>query len=154
KLREDVFSQFLATHKIDNLILAAAWSPNDLVHVARTLDWAKGKGIEVTLLGPIIQYDDRLPRLLAFAARDGDGGLVDRHRLDLAPLDEALRRLATSKRVAYVSFYDILCRGSACLNLAGPTIPLQYDSAHLTAQGSLLVAQRMRGLRELPWAAR
>ena len=150
KLRDYVFSDFLATHKVDRLVLAAAWDPSDLVFVARTLDWAKRKGIEVTLLGPIIQYDDRLPRLLAFAARDGDPGLADRHRLDLQPLDQALRRLAASKGVEYVSFYDTLCQGQSCLQLAGPTIPLQYDSAHLTKEGSLLVARRMRALHRPP----
>jgi hypothetical protein len=48
--------------------------------------------------------------------------------------------------VEYVSFYDALCQGQSCVSLAVPMIPLQYDSAHLTKEGSLLVAQRMRAL--------
>jgi hypothetical protein len=44
KLRDYVFSDFLATHKIDTLVLAAAWEPSDLQYVAQTLDWAKRKG--------------------------------------------------------------------------------------------------------------
>jgi hypothetical protein len=106
-----VFADFLIHNKIDKLILASAWSEEDLAALSETLDWAKAHGIRTIVIGPIVLYDEMLPRLLFLSMRDGDPGLVGRHRLKLVALDEKLRALAAAKGAGYVSLLEILCVG-------------------------------------------
>src|SRR5262249_4906113 len=83
-----IISDYLQHHDVDGLILAAAWDESDLPALARTLDWAARRKIPLFLVGPIVQYDDALPRLLAVALEMHDSSHVDFHRKDLHHLDE------------------------------------------------------------------
>ncbi|HSY88328.1 MAG TPA: SGNH hydrolase domain-containing protein, partial [Verrucomicrobiae bacterium] len=145
-----VFEDFLLHHRIDRLILAGAWSLYDLAPLAETLDWARAHGIKTVLVGPIVVYDDMLPRLLVLSIRDNDPGLVDRHRSDLAALDEAMRQLAAKKGAAYISLVQAICGQGSCATLAAPDIPLQFDIAHLTPEGSIWLARRLGEMKALP----
>ncbi len=139
-----LFSDYLLHHKPDRLVLSAEWLPADLPQLAQVLDWATAHGIRVILMGPIIRYDDRLPRLLAFAIEEDNPRLPDEHRLDYRPLDQSLRQLAHEKGATYVSLLDLLCKAAVCETMAGPEMPLQFDDGHLTKAGSLLVGERLR----------
>ena len=145
-----VFSDFLEHHKIDGLLLASVWSEQDRAAVAQTLDWALARGIRVVLFGPIVQYDDALPRLLAFGAEDHDPGRAGHHRRDLSGLDESMRDIADARGVEYISLQEALCGRDSCTELAAPGIPLQFDYGHLTSDGSVVVAERLRRLSLLP----
>jgi peptidoglycan/LPS O-acetylase OafA/YrhL len=150
RLLSYVFSDFLEHHKIDGLLLASAWQEQDRAAVAQTLDWALSRGIRVILFGPIVQYDDALPRLLAFGAEDHDPGRAAYHRRDLSSLDEAMRDIADERGVEYISLQEALCDPGSCTELAAPGIPLQFDYGHLTSDGSVVVARRLRKLSLLP----
>jgi peptidoglycan/LPS O-acetylase OafA/YrhL len=150
RLMRRVFEDFLIHNKIDKLILASAWNEEDLAPLGETLDWAKAHGIHAVVIGPIVLYDEVLPRLLFLSLRDGDPGLVGRHRFKLVALDGKLRALAAAKGAGYISLLEILCRGDDCTTFAAPGIPLQFDIAHLTAEGSVWLAERLRALKALP----
>jgi lysophospholipase L1-like esterase len=139
-----LFSDYLLKHKPDRLVLSAEWLQADLPQLAQVLDWAKAHDIRVILMGPIMRYDDRLPRLLAFAIEEKNPRLPDAHRLDYRTLDESLRQLAHEKGATYVSLLDLMCKEGACETLASPEMPLQFDDGHLTKAGSVLVAERLR----------
>jgi hypothetical protein len=139
-----LFSDYLLKHKPDRLVLSAEWLQADLPQLAQVLDWATAHDIRVILMGPIMRYDDRLPRLLAFAIEEKNPRLPDQHRLDYRALDDSLRKLAQEKGATYVSLLDLLCKEGACETLASPEMPLQFDDGHLTKAGSVLVAERLR----------
>ncbi len=145
-----LFSDYLPRHKPDGLILSARWLGSDLGQVARLLDWAADHGLRVVLIGPLMRYDDLLPRLLAYSVENGDPRLADEHRIDLRRLDEDMRRLARLKGAAYVSLLDLLCQGTSCETFAAPGVPLQFDDGHLSRAGSLFVAERLRAAGLLP----
>jgi len=145
-----VFEDFLIHNKIDKLILASAWNEEDLAPLGETLDWAKAHGIHAVVIGPIVLYDEVLPRLLFLSLRDKDPGLVGRHRFRLDGLDTKLRALAAAKGAGYISLLDILCQGDDCTTFAAPGIPLQFDIAHLTAEGSVWLAEKLRATKALP----
>src|SRR5262249_57375933 len=94
--------------------------------------------------------DDKLPRLLAFPIQGDDPGLLDQIRLDLSGLDAKMRTLAEQKGADYVSMLDALCKGGSCETLAAPGVPLQYDDGHLTREGSVAAAERLRALGAFP----
>jgi peptidoglycan/LPS O-acetylase OafA/YrhL len=144
-----VFTDYLPNHHVDRLLIAARWQTADLFALSHTLDWTKEHGIAVVLFGPMMQYDTALPRLLAFSIRGNDPAIPDEHRVNLHQLDDAMAAMAKEKNVDYVSFYQSLCGPSTCAEFGANGIPLQYDYGHLTKEGSVLVAQRLRGNESL-----
>ena len=78
------------------------------------------------------------------AAWDPAGRMNPRRVVAPARLDDDLRQLAQQKGATYVSLFDALCRGISCEKFAAPGIPLQFDDGHLTPEGSVLVAERLR----------
>ncbi len=151
QLMNYVFSDYLRTKHVDRLIIAARWDSADFEALRQTLEWANHSGIKVVLFGPILQYDSALPRLLATSIQLNDPALPALHRVtSYERLDDDMSRLAQSERgVVYVSYFKMLCHRGSCLEYAGEGVPLQSDYGHLTAAGSVLVANRLRELGDL-----
>jgi len=146
-----LYERVLPTTPPDGLILAARWGEDSLPDLAATLDWARARGLRVVLIGPAVRYDEALPRLLALSRRLDDPGLPARRRLKgPRDLDRRMAELARSKGVAYVSLFETLCRGEACVTEVSPGVPLSFDEAHLTPEGSRLVASRLRASGAFP----
>ncbi len=146
QLMEYIFSDYLKTHHVDTLIIAARWDSGDLTPLQHTLAWAHSQGMEVVLFGPIVQYDSALPRLLAMSIRSNDATIPALHRVAFYErLDADMSKLAqTDPGVRYISYFKMLCRQSDCLEYAGAGVPLQSDYGHLTSVGSVLVATKIR----------
>jgi SGNH domain (fused to AT3 domains) len=98
------------------------------------------------LFGPIFQYDSALPRLLALSTKQNRPELPADHRIAYYQrLDSDMAKLAaTQLHVRYISYFKLLCQNDSCPEYAGDGIPLQSDDDHLTAAGSLLVAEKIR----------
>jgi peptidoglycan/LPS O-acetylase OafA/YrhL len=139
-----MFTDFLPNHPLTRLLIAAHWTMSDLPQVEETLQWATRHHIQVVLLGPMLEYDAALPRLLAFSVASGDASLPSRHQVDNRQLDRSMATLARQMGAEYVSFYDLLCNQGGCLLLSADQMPLQFDYGHLTGPGSLLVARRLQ----------
>ncbi|HEY0786427.1 MAG TPA: acyltransferase family protein [Acidobacteriaceae bacterium] len=141
-----VLHQYLPTHHVDKLLLAARWEQGDLDQLGPTLAYLKTQGIAVVLFGPIMQYDSPLPRLLAISLKHDDAALPLRHELTrYRALDERMALLAATQwKVPYVSFFKLLCPDNACERYAAQNVPLQVDYGHLSREGSVFVAQRLK----------
>jgi hypothetical protein len=141
-----IFSNYLPTHHVDHLVIAARWEQSDLDALRQTLQWANRSGFTTLVIGPIMQYDTALPRLLAMSIKLNDPELPTSHRLtSYRDLDEEMSQLAQTVRgVRYISYFKMLCRQDFCLEYAGDGVPLQSDYGHLTAVGSVLVANKLR----------
>jgi peptidoglycan/LPS O-acetylase OafA/YrhL len=151
RLMDFIFDDYLAHEKIDKVLLAAAWKPEDLPKLAATLDYLNEHHIPTAVFGPIVEYDYALPRLLADAIRYHDPQLVDRERDAAVPaLDRRMRMLVTGKGVTYISTYDAMCKSGTCAKLVDGTIPFQFDAGHLTAEGSIALAEKLRADDALP----
>jgi len=153
RLMSYVFHQYLQSHRVDDLLIAAHWEEDDLPRLARTVDWLKRKGISIILFGPIFQYDAALPRLLALAIQRGEASIPGHHRMNYYQrLDATMAALARDKlSVHYVSYFDLLCHEGACLEYAAQGVPLQSDTSHLTGAGSVVAVSRMRDTGALGW---
>ena len=145
-------NDFVLTHHVDALLLAAHWDEGDLPSVAETLTFLHQHNIPTILLGPIVQYDASLPRLLTQSLLQHDPTLPARHRLaTIEPLDHQMANLAaTTGPTPYISLYNLFCQNQTCVEYANPTTPLQADYGHVTRAGSILTAQRIAALHILP----
>ena len=150
-LNSFLFGSYLTAHHVDALLLAARWSMSDFGALSQTIQFARDHGIEVIVVGPSIEFDQGLPRLLAVALRNGDVEQAAAHR-DLGPeqLDAVMAKLAVSEwRVPYISIYQDLCT-PVCPMYAAPEVPLLFDSNHFTAAGAALMAKAMLVRHQLP----
>ena len=151
QLMHFIFDDYLAHEKVDKVLLAAAWKEEDLPKLAATLDYLKARNIDTVVFGPIVEYDYALPRLIADAIRYHDPQLVDRERTAAVPaIDRQMRDLVTGRGVTYISTYDAMCRNGTCDKLVSNDVPFQFDAGHLTAAGSIALAEKLRDDEVLP----
>jgi peptidoglycan/LPS O-acetylase OafA/YrhL len=144
KLMQYVFNDFLVKNKVDKVLLSASWKDEDIPVLSDTLDILKSRGIDVTVFGPIVEYDGALPRLLADEIRYNSPSFANDMRTPgIGERDRALGLLVTAKGATYVSVYNSVCRDGLCDEFAQGDIPLQFDAGHLTAEGSVAVARRL-----------
>jgi len=147
-LMDYVFNDYLRSHHVDRVVLAARWEPEDLPRLDNTIRTLKARGIDVLLFGPIVQYDSDLPWLLVTSLRRGDPDLPLKHQLtDYQELDQDMSALAKQWGIDYVSYFKMLCQGTVCTEYVNSDTPLQSDYGHLTPAGSMLVSARLKADR-------
>jgi len=143
----------LRDHKPDVIVLSADWLEDarpprfagmiaDLRHTLATLD---SLGIFVVLLGPPVQYRSRLPAmLLRSALRHVDPLPADFLLEDVFALDERMKAaLPAQGKFSYISVLDAVCPQRRCPLTIEGGIPLAWDHAHLTAEGSVYVMSKV-----------
>jgi len=146
-LYDFVLKDYLPSHSIDLVVLAGNWEKEDLPRVARLIDWLRENKLKVLLVGPIAEYKAQVAKLIALSYLKNDPGLPDRFISfrRRSALDRAFADLAREKGASYASPYQMLCTTpDSCTRIAANGMPLQYDMAHLTDEGSLFIA---RGLK-------
>jgi hypothetical protein len=143
-----VLKEYLPSHRVDAVLIEAHWNDGDLEGVGETIAWLHQNRIRTILVGPIVQYDASLPRLLALAISHEDPLLPKRHlQKFVEPLDRQMALLARDTwHVPYISIYDLLCSNGACTEYAAQGVPLLSDYGHLTKAGSVLAARRIDAL--------
>lgn len=139
-----VFRDYLANNRVDRLLIAGRWVQRDLPRLEEVLIWARSRAIPITLFGPMVEYDQALPRILAVAADRNDPQAAESHQIKSnIALDGELDAIASKYGATYVSYYKLLCRSERCLTTAPDGSPLEFDTDHLTKQGSLLVVRKL-----------
>ena len=144
-LMQFVFQDYLKTHPVHSVLIAARWDRADLPRLERTVLLLKQQRIDVVLFGPVVQYDSALPRLLAISIQKNDPGLAADHRVAYyEKLDHEMTHFARRLDVRYISYFKLICQQDSCLEYAAKDIPLQSDYGHFTGAGSTLVAAKIR----------
>jgi hypothetical protein len=144
-LIENVYSDFLSTHHVDQVLIAGRWRSGDLDRLRSTLASLKNRNIKVVLFGPMLQYDASFPRLLAKSIQLNEPGFPDQHLVrEFERLDADMRKMSESLDVPYISFFNTLCVDHRCVEYAQQA-PLLSDNSHFTPEGSMLFAARLRG---------
>ena len=152
RLNQFIFKTFLPAHPVPHVILSARWAPSDLDRLAGTIAYLKQLGITPVVIGPSIEYDAPLPRLLALSLDNHDARLPARHRLaTTAQLDAIMSvQAANVWHVHYISFFPFLCPSMNCLTMLPKDVPLQEDADHLSVPGSIYVSEQWRRANALP----
>ena len=150
RLGDFVFQSYLPRHHVDLVLLSGHWHPAEFDRLQATIEYVHGLGMKVAVVGPNMEYGVPLPRLLATAMRDRRPERVASY-WDEEPR-EVDRTMAVQARevwrVPYLSVFAELC-APECPVLAAPGVPMLIDTNHLSAEGSLLLAQKIRDRGEL-----
>jgi len=119
RLMRFIFDEFLANRRLDGVLLAASWKDEDLPALSNTLEILKGRGINVTVLGPIVEYEKSLPRLIADEILRNDPKIASSMRTPgIVERDRVMARIAAQSGARYVSVYDAICRLGRCDEVA------------------------------------
>jgi peptidoglycan/LPS O-acetylase OafA/YrhL len=144
-----LYSSFFPTAKIDGILLEAHWDIKRVPEILGFVNWAHAHGYRVVVLGPIPQYDSPLPRLIAEGLRENDQAYVERHSVNSDSFDAVMTDWARKDGFAYISWTRLLCSRIGCPTETPAGVPLNYDSGHLTIEGSTFVAAKLRASGEL-----
>jgi peptidoglycan/LPS O-acetylase OafA/YrhL len=147
---------FFGDRKPDLVLLSADWLEyarpprfdGMIADLRQTIAKLNGFGIRVALLGPAVQFRSRLPSMLMRAHLRGVDARPDDFVLsDIFALDEKMKAaLPDSEKFSYVSVVDAICPVRQCPLVIDGGIPLSWDHAHLTAEGSVYVVGRLAPL--------
>ena len=137
--------EYFAQARPDLVVMSADWLENArpprfagmVRDLRRTIGRLREAGIPVVLFGPSVQFRARLPSMLARATLRGvtpeSAAFV---RSDIFALDAAMQAaLPPREGLSYVSILSAICEDRRC-PLTASNVPLSFDHAHLTAEGS------------------
>jgi peptidoglycan/LPS O-acetylase OafA/YrhL len=144
-LMHEMLINFLPTAKLDGVIISAAWDNNDPALLKATLDYVKRFVPEVIVLGNMPSHEISLPNLLGRSLIEHRPELVIEQQSPYSGWFDASLKAAIDPK-NYVSLVDLLCPEGRCIVYAAEHVPLQFDTSHLTTEGSILVAQRLAAL--------
>jgi lysophospholipase L1-like esterase len=150
----DGIRAFIEKNAPDGVALSAVWNveiaefgyAKVIEHLRQTMAEIAKHGVQVFVLGPPIQYIDRLPYILSQYAVTGLDRFDTRKFIDpkLSELDGRLsNELLGMEHVHYISVLDAVCDQRKCPFLLDGLVPMQWDKHHLTNEGSVLVAERL-----------
>ncbi len=116
-----------------------------IADIRQTISKLTGLGIAVVLLGPAVQFKARLPSMLMRAnLRHVDADPKEFVLPDIFSLDQKMKAaLPAHEKFSYISVVDAICPSRQCPLTIGGGIPLSWDHAHLTAEGSVYVMDRL-----------
>jgi hypothetical protein len=160
-----VYGDYLIHHPVAAVVITARWEDEDIPELEQLIGWLHDRSIKVILVGPVMEYDSSLPRLLTISIRDRDSSEIQPHYMhQVEDVDRRFASLARDKwKVRYISFFDDVCHSSSgetqsgarssrsgCPIYAAPRIPMLSDGDHLTPEGSALFAEAMKSRNQLP----
>ncbi len=123
--------------KIAHVVLASRWYAEDAPAVAATVRAMRDAGVQVTVIGPPVEYEQSFPRVLAIAERRGDPAFVAAmRRSERDAIDPVLRSAVHQAGGRYVSQLALECPERTCRHLASDGLPIHYDTGHLTPQAA------------------
>jgi hypothetical protein len=140
-LIDHIYRKILPAHKPDLLVIAGRWNSSDLPFLAESLRVLRGMGVRTLLVGPAVEYEMPLPRLLAQEAVTGASSYAETRLVrSRFGFDARMEALAKETGTEYFSMIHAVCPGSRCVKFVGD-VPLAFDYGHLTAEGSKLIGR-------------
>lgn len=144
RLIDEAYARSIVPGRYDLVVLGGYWEEGDLSALDASLARLAERGQKALVVGPFPAFEKFVPRLLALGAARGDPRLPDGFlKPDRRALDQAMARIARRRGAAYFSPLDALC-APRCRYLGERGYPLIIDDAHLTAEGSRIVAEAIR----------
>jgi peptidoglycan/LPS O-acetylase OafA/YrhL len=141
-----IFEKFLPHVHLDGIIISARWISKEILpELIETANTAHSFADRVIIFGPIMEYDQALPRIIAraIAVHESEAKFAELHLLGLPQdLDRSFSVALEGGPIEYVSVYRSLCT-PACEIWATKQVPLQFDNNHLTCEGSLELARKV-----------
>ena len=141
--------------KPQTVLLAGSWHLDQLSALQATIAKLKSIGIEhILLVGPVPVWKTSLPKAVFLYVKEHgydnpppyqSSGLENTFKA----VDEAMAQLAKKEQIDYESPVNLLCTDNGCLTHLGNHgfVPPQWDSAHLTVEGSTFLVGQFKPIQ-------
>ena len=142
------FEEYIKAYDFDAVILAGRWELKDLSALEPTIETVSPNTEKVIVLGPIIEYSQALPRLLA-QTNGSIAEIEDAQRYkEIERVDRRMERILDDTHVDYYSVLHAMCPEKKCIISTQEGVPMQFDSSHLTREGAIELVKLLveRGL--------
>jgi peptidoglycan/LPS O-acetylase OafA/YrhL len=141
--------------KPKQVLLHSNWSSYEeqkiILCIQKTIDFIRKESpaSEIVIVGGVPQYNPSLPEFMLSKRVGLEPGVFLSSYLyaDLLLLDSKFVELANKNHISFYSAVNALCEENVCQATAdynGTIMPTAWDSGHLTAAGSLLLAKKIR----------
>lgn len=148
----DIAFPMIVRERPEFVIMSANW-PQDkkaLDALEQTVDKLLAEKIRVVILGETPLYKQSVPKLIADRIVAGSSDLQAHEELETGFLhvaDQLMQeRFGHRAGVTYVPVFRLICPHERCPLIAPDDVPVQFDTAHLTASGSHMFAKTLT-----PW---
>jgi len=141
--------------EVEHLVLASRWYATDAAALAHTVSAMRAAGVNVTVIGPPVEYEQSFPRVLAIAERRGDPAYVEAmRRAERDAIDPVLQEAVEGAGGRYISQLDFECPPEAsaargprqCRHFSSDAKPIHYDTGHLTPMAATDLANAIGSL--------
>lgn len=138
ELMKWAFNDVLFSESYDKVLISARWKITDLEPLLKAIEKLQSRGLEVVVLGPIVEYSQSLPRLLAQLNAE-EKLISSRKYSSIAKIDNEFSNALIAKNVKYFSILKSICIDSENCITVHNNKPIQFDYGHLTSEGASLV---------------
>ena len=139
-----IFNDYLPNTKIDALLISGRWANKDLPLLLETLTYVGKYAPKIYVLGPTVEYQSNLPRLLAISNYYNMPSLVTNSIIpNQVVTDEKIKQALADKGINYISTYHTLCSDAPnkqCKVVTESGVPFEFDYGHFTKEGSIAIA--------------
>ena len=136
---EDIADEFA----FDAIIIAGRWESQDMDVLQETANYLAAKTKNVIVFGPIIEYKQALPRLLARYGEDEQALKEASTYKRIEELDQRMQDLLERSESEYYSILSTMCPSNGCQHFTMDGSPIQFDSSHLTHTGAMEVVNNL-----------
>ncbi len=137
-----ILDDFLVKTKIDAVILAGRWLDGEDAILEGTIRTLLARGLHVTVIGPVVEYEGEMPAILADAMMRGDPELAARKRLmERRARDRKMAPIVTATGATWVSAWDTECPTDTCRLFDTEGGPMHFDYGHVTLSAARLLMQ-------------
>ena len=143
ELMKKAFEEYMPRKKFDAIVLAGRWEKDDLYILPETINYLNTVTEQVIVLGPVIEYSQALPRILAKNGLDEEVIESSRRYALIKSIDEHVDRVLDPLDVDYYSILEIMCPKAACWLQTSDGMPVQFDASHLTYQAAIDVVEEI-----------
>ena len=148
ELMQKAFNDYIPNYKFDTVILFAYWKHYDPDYLSLTVDLISKHVNQVIVFGPMVTYEQALPRLLARFSKNGK----ETHQFKKArnyeeniSIDAEMHQSLLNSSASYVSLLELVCPDGICKTLTESGEPIQVDYGHFSYAGGVEIIQDIIG---------
>ena len=128
------------------IILSARWRNLDKKSLIQTINMLLKHTDNVVILGPTMEYQQPLPRLLMNLALDEDTKSIYKTAgkyQEISETDNLMKSGLTGPRVKYISVLNLLCDIDGCSTITPTGVPIAFDYGHFTHSGASYIIKQI-----------
>lgn len=143
-----LLEDFLATEEVDAVIISARWRQTDEGALRSTFAYLRSVVPNVVVMGPTMEYDTDLPKILMKYADRGQEEITQiaaqLRREDRTEMSRKVALASNETGAVYVDVQETLCPDDVCLIFTPDGAPITWDYGHFTDDAALWIIQEMR----------